>query len=115
MATTANRRGSRDAARFFRRGVSGDPFATFGDGRGTADRLSRAYGTRLDRLLDGVESVADLGRHFGAGLYERELRYLVEQEFARSAEDVLWRRTKLGLRMNAAEQQALAAFLESGS
>ena len=78
------------------------------------DRLSRAYGTRLDRLLDGAESIAGLGRHFGGGLYERELRHLFEQEFARTAEDVLWRRTKLGLKMRPAEQQALAEYLAAG-
>jgi glycerol-3-phosphate dehydrogenase len=62
-------------------------------------RLSRAYGTRLRELLAGAASVRDLGRHFGAGLYEVEARYLSDREFARTAEDMLWRRTKLGLHM----------------
>ena len=56
-------------------------------------------------------SLADLGRDFGAGLYEAEVRYLVETEFARTAEDILWRRTKLGLVMTKGEQQALAKWL----
>jgi glycerol-3-phosphate dehydrogenase len=76
-------------------------------------RLSRAYGTRLDRLLDRVNSIDDLGRHFGGGLYETEVRYLVESEFARTADDVLWRRTKLGLTLSPAEQAELRDYLET--
>ena len=76
-------------------------------------RLANAYGTRLDRLLDGVESLADLGRHFGAGLHEREVRYLIDHEFARTAEDVLWRRSKLGLALSPEEQATLEAFLRT--
>lgn len=74
-------------------------------------RLSRAYGTRLDRILDGVESLADMGRHFGADLYEREVRHMIDEEFARTADDVLWRRSKLGLRLGAQQQAALAAWM----
>ena len=74
-------------------------------------RLAAAYGTRLETLLGDAESLAGLGRHFGAGLYEREVRYLLDTEFARTAEDVLWRRTKLGLRMSPAEQAALADWI----
>ena len=70
-------------------------------------RLATAYGTRLDRLLDGIDSMAGLGRHFGAGLYQAELRYLLDTEFARTADDVLWRRTKLGLRMTKPERDRL--------
>jgi glycerol-3-phosphate dehydrogenase len=75
------------------------------------DRLARAYGTRLDRILDGVESISQLGRHFGAGLYEAEVRYLVDHEFARTAEDILWRRTKLGLALGKKQQADLARWL----
>ena len=75
------------------------------------ERLSRAYGTRLERLLDGAEAVNDLGRHFGAGLYEKEVRYLVATEFARTADDILWRRTKLGLEMSKSEVPALEKWL----
>jgi len=74
-------------------------------------RLARAYGTRLERVLGEAASIEGLGRHFGAGLYEAEVRYLVEVEFARTAEDLLWRRTKLGLEMSAEEQKALAAWM----
>ena len=73
--------------------------------------MLHSYGTRLETLLGDSERLADLGRHFGAGLYEREVRYLVDTEFARTAEDVLWRRTKLGLAMSAAGQAALATWL----
>ena len=74
-------------------------------------RLSGAYGTRLGYVLAGAHSLAGLGRHFGADLYEAEVRYLVEREFARGAADVLWRRTKLGLVLGAAEEQALENFI----
>ncbi len=74
-------------------------------------RLAAAYGTRLETLLGDAGSLADLGRHFGAGLYEAELRYLIDTEFARTAEDVLWRRTKLGLEMSKDEQAALADWI----
>ena len=75
-------------------------------------RLFRLYGTRTHALLDGAASLDDLGHFFGADLYAAEVRYLVENEWARTAEDVLWRRTKLGLRVSAAEAAALQAFLE---
>lgn len=73
----------------------------------TVLRLSRAYGTRLKELIGDAARIEDLGRHYGAGLYERELRWLVDREYARTAEDVLWRRTKLGLHMNEAEREAV--------
>jgi len=74
-------------------------------------RLAGAYGTRLERLLEGATALKDLGRHFGAGLHEREVRYLIDVEFARTAEDILWRRTKLGLELTAKEQKALADWI----
>ncbi len=73
----------------------------------------RRYGTRIHRLLDGCAGRGDLGRHFGAGLHEREVRYLLEHEFAGTAEDILWRRTWLGLRLSPGQRQALAAWLGS--
>ncbi len=74
-------------------------------------RLARAYGTRIDAVIGGAASLDALGRHFGAGLYEAEARYLVETEFARTAEDIMWRRTKLGITMTKREQAALATWL----
>jgi len=76
-------------------------------------RLAFAYGTRLEALLGDAAALADLGRHFGAGLYEAEVRYLIDAEFARTAEDILWRRTKLGLAMTKAEAAALAEWIAS--
>ena len=76
-------------------------------------RLARAYGTRARRILYGCRSVEDLGRRFGADLYERELDYLVGSEWARAAEDVLWRRSKLGLRFSQEERLALEEWLQS--
>ncbi len=74
-------------------------------------RLAHAYGTRLERVLNGAGGIADLGRDFGAGLYEHEARYLVEQEWACTADDILWRRSKLGLHVPAATHAALERFM----
>jgi glycerol-3-phosphate dehydrogenase len=71
-------------------------------------RLARAYGTRVRALLDKVETLADLGRDFGGGLAEREVSWLVDREFARSAEDILRRRSKLYLHMTEEEQRAFS-------
>jgi len=71
-------------------------------------RLARRHGTLAAGLLGGARTPAALGRHFGGGLYEIELRYLIENEWAREADDVLWRRTKCGLHMSAVERAAVA-------
>ncbi len=71
-------------------------------------RLVRAYGTRIDALIGDAKSLSELGRHFGGTLYERELAYLVEHEYARAAEDVLWRRSKLGLHLGEEARAAVA-------
>jgi glycerol-3-phosphate dehydrogenase len=62
-------------------------------------RLVRTYGTRTERLLESVTSESDLGEHFGAGLYAREVDYLVANEWVRTAQDLAWRRTKLGMHL----------------
>lgn len=72
---------------------------------------ARLYGTRAGNVLGDARSVADLGRHFGALCHERELQYLVDHEWACSAEDLLWRRTKHRLRLSEAEQAAVAQWL----
>ncbi|HEV7277006.1 MAG TPA: glycerol-3-phosphate dehydrogenase [Devosiaceae bacterium] len=74
-------------------------------------RLCRQYGTDARRLLGAAREHADLGEDFGAGLYAAELDYLVENEWARRAEDVLWRRTKLGLRVDADAAERIDAYL----
>ena len=76
------------------------------------ERMAGAYGTRLDRIVGEAGSIEQLGRPFGAGLYEAEVRYLIDQEFARTADDILWRRSKLGLSLTAAQQAALRDFVE---
>lgn len=70
-------------------------------------RLARTYGTRVHKVLEGAESVSDLGHHFGAGLYQQEVDYLIEHEFARTPEDITQRRTKLGLHLSSEEITAL--------
>jgi len=76
-----------------------------------ARRLARAYGTRADRFLGRARSLADLGEDFGSGLTAAEVDYLYEQEWARSAEDVLWRRSKLGLHVPPETVERLEAYL----
>ena len=65
-----------------------------------ARRYARAYGTRVGRILDGVRDLAALGEHLGDGLYEAEVDYLIRNEWARTEEDILWRRSKLGLHVS---------------
>lgn len=76
-----------------------------------ARRLTRLYGTSARDLLDGATSVADLGRDFGSGLYAAEVSYLMEREWAQTAQDVLWRRTKRGLLLSTGEAEALDAWM----
>jgi D-erythritol 1-phosphate dehydrogenase len=80
-----------------------------------AHHYGRLYGTRANALLDGCAALPDLGRHFGAQLYEREARYLTQHEWARTAEDVLERRTKHGLHLSTGERAAFAAWLTTPS
>ncbi|MEM9601445.1 MAG: glycerol-3-phosphate dehydrogenase [Pseudomonadota bacterium] len=77
---------------------------------GIVARLIRQYGTRIHRLLDGVSAPEGLGRDFGHGLYQVEVDYLLDTEFATTADDILWRRTKLGLRFETDQVHALAAY-----
>jgi len=75
-------------------------------------RLARTYGTCIETVLAGANSVADLGHHYGGGLYQQEVDYLIEHEFARTAEDIVWRRTKLGLHLTPQELEKLRDRLE---
>ena len=77
----------------------------------TARRLLRAYGTKINGLLDGVTDWAGMGTVFGADLTAAELRYLVAHEFAGAAADVVWRRSKLGLRLSADQVAAVDRFI----
>jgi glycerol-3-phosphate dehydrogenase len=74
-------------------------------------RLARAYGARVDDILGQARSMTQLGRDFGCGLTAAEVRYLIDHEWARAAQDILWRRSKLGLHMNPAQQEELRQFI----
>jgi glycerol-3-phosphate dehydrogenase len=76
-------------------------------------RWVRSYGTKTRSFLSNVSAFADLGTDFGHGLYAVEADYLVEHEWAQSAEDILWRRSKLGLRFNTEEAQTLEDYVVS--
>ncbi|ATP46504.1 glycerol-3-phosphate dehydrogenase [Pseudomonas putida] len=77
-----------------------------------AKRWAVTYGSRVWRLLDGIQGPEDLGQAIGGGLFSREVDYLRSEEWAVDAADILWRRTKLGLFTSPAEQQALYDYLE---
>jgi glycerol-3-phosphate dehydrogenase len=74
-------------------------------------RLTRRHGGAIEEILAGVHRPADLGLHFGGMLYEREVDHFLQHEWASTAEDILWRRTKEGLHMTPAEAAALARHL----
>ncbi|HTY51265.1 MAG TPA: glycerol-3-phosphate dehydrogenase C-terminal domain-containing protein, partial [Steroidobacteraceae bacterium] len=76
------------------------------------ERYARAYGTRALKLLGAAQGLADLGEEVLAGLYERELEYLRDAEWARTAQDILWRRTRLGLHLPAGAEAHLSAWLQ---
>ncbi len=73
--------------------------------------LTRRHGTLVYQVLGDAATMVALGEHFGADLYAREVDYLVEREWARNAEDVLWRRTKAGLHLEPRQREAVARYL----
>ena len=77
----------------------------------STQRIACAYGTRAWEWLDGARDMEALGTHFGHGLTEAELRYLVAREWAVTADDILWRRTKLGLRLDAGQKAHVQDWL----
>ncbi len=84
-------------------------------GEETAHRLVTTYGTRASTILTGARSFSDLGPCFGADLTAAEVDYLRHDEWAMTAEDVLWRRTRLGLNFTQGEADALAAWMGGGA
>jgi len=62
-----------------------------------AHRYARAYGTRMKGILGSAKSLSDLGEHYGDDVYEAEILYMVRYEFATNIEDIIWRRSKMGL------------------
>lgn len=79
-----------------------------------AQRLARAYGTRIEQVLGTATTMHDLGQHFGAGLTQAEVDYLIAHEWARSADDILWRRTKAGVHLSEAERRRLDEAVTQG-
>jgi glycerol-3-phosphate dehydrogenase len=73
-------------------------------------RMAQAYGTRMPNVIGSAKSLDQLGAHFGGGLFEAEVLYLREHEFALTADDILWRRSKLGLHLSDIEQAKLLAW-----
>lgn len=76
------------------------------------NRWLNSYGTLSFDLLGDARNIGDLGVQFGHGLYQAEVDYLCREEWARSAEDILWRRSKLGLKFSKAERDSLANYIE---
>jgi glycerol-3-phosphate dehydrogenase len=75
------------------------------------EALARRHGSQADRVLDGAAQPGDLGIHFGADLYAAEVEYFIKHEWARTAEDVLWRRTKSGLHLDHEQQVNLFRYV----
>ncbi len=78
------------------------------------NRYCRSYGTRIDRILGGARGIADLGVEVLPQLYEREIDYLQREEWAQTAEDILWRRSKLGLHLPSDAAAGLTRWLDEG-
>jgi glycerol-3-phosphate dehydrogenase len=102
--------------------LRGEPFGQFADFHvqrdfpwlpaGVRRALARRHGALTYEVLGRSAKLSDLGEHFGVELYAREIDYLVEREWARTAEDVLWRRTKTGLHLDSAQRAAVARYIE---
>jgi len=84
-------------------------------GEDVCQRVFKCYGTRAEVWLADATSVSDLGQHFGAGLYQAEVDYLMQQEWAVVAADVIWRRTKLGLRLSEEQQAELQSYMSGAA
>jgi len=74
-------------------------------------RLAHRHGSEVETLLGDARDTADLGAHFGGGLYEREVEHFVREEWALTVDDVIWRRSKAGLHMPSGATAALAGYL----
>ncbi|MFL6604198.1 MAG: glycerol-3-phosphate dehydrogenase [Steroidobacteraceae bacterium] len=78
-------------------------------------RLCRAYGTRVERIMGNAQGLSDMGEEVAPQIYEAELQYMRDREWARTGEDALWRRSKLGLRFDSAQRERVADwFARSG-
>jgi glycerol-3-phosphate dehydrogenase len=79
-----------------------------------AHRLARAYGTRAQGIVDNATGLDGLGRHLGDDLYQAEIDYLRAREWAMTSEDILWRRSKLGLHISDRTRENLESYLTTG-
>ncbi len=79
------------------------------------NRYVRSYGTLSHEICAGLNSLEDMGQHFGAGLYQREVEYLIEHEWAVNLEDIIWRRSKLSLQLTQTEKNVLENFLATST
>ena len=79
----------------------------------TAERMAHAYGTRIDHVLGGAVSIADLGNPLGEGLFAGEVGYLADQEWAQTSVDILDRRTKLGIHGGERLARNLQTYLDA--
>ena len=77
----------------------------------TARRYINQFGCLAWQLLKGVKCEADLGEHFGSGLYQLEVDYFIKHEFVQDVDDILWRRTKMGLYLSSGQQTQLIDYL----
>ena len=75
--------------------------------------IQNRHGTRIQHVLQSVNTKADLGEHFGANIYAREIDYMIEHEWAATAEDVLYRRSKAGLHMTEAQRQKVDRYVSA--
>ena len=78
----------------------------------TLKRVVRSYGTISFDIFGDAEHIDSLGKHFGSGLYEREVAYLIQEEWARTSDDILFRRSKLGLSFSKDEIKNLNQYLD---
>ncbi len=97
-----------DYARYVREQCMAYPFLS----KELIARYARAYGTCMEIILEDVRSLDDMGAEIGGGVYGRELDYLKAYEFAHTGEDVLWRRSKLGLHLDQASQKAVTKYMK---
>ena len=82
-------------------------------GETRSERMARAYGTRLGEMLHGLDDAAGLGGNLGGGMTEIEARWMRQREWAKTPEDALYRRSKIGLHLTAQERAAFARWWES--
>ena len=78
-----------------------------------AMRLVKAYGNEAFEMLGSVRNEEELGINFGATLTQKEVEWLLKEEFATSAEDILWRRSKLGLRLSEVQVKTLQDWIDN--